>query len=358
LDFGWPVDPGDRITVSLPETDLLRHTDHVYEELVRRYTELLNGPHLWLTDAMSWTVVTGSAGVESIIERLGGDPSTVVQQRPVDDDYDYQPAQSRWYLDTTGNAVGLLEVNNFQASRPEVLRRLTGAHWEAHSAYWNIESDNSFSYASLGEVVTQFDGGYPVQRSGSAPDALEGQQEPLWAVAGESWRAAMLALMELRTGVRLDASWFEQPHLTLLTPEIPDDPPVRTPDGEIVDLLQQKENPRRHAALAWLTRTLADRFDLNDPALARAIDARQANVRVDDATERQVRDMTRNLVRQMLARDTTLPQELDPVWRRGQAAMAAVKVLDFFDPSILILHAKNALADDWALTAPQLRARL
>jgi hypothetical protein len=38
----------------------------------------------------------------------------------------------------------------------------------------------------------------------------------------------MLALVEVRTGVRLDVSWFEQPRLTVLTPEIPSQPPIPT----------------------------------------------------------------------------------------------------------------------------------
>ncbi|WP_433727516.1 DUF6461 domain-containing protein [Actinoplanes sp. CA-051413] len=257
---------------------------------------------------MSWTVVTGGVNVESAVRRLGGDPGKVVRQRPVDDDYEQQ-TYTRWYLDASGSGVTLLEVNGFQASRPEVLRRLSGTVNAVYSAYWNIENDNSFGYAHAGEVVTEFDGGDPLQRWGTVPDALEAQRGPLWATAGESWRAAMLALVEIRTGVRLDFSWFERPRLTVLTPEIPSDPPVPTPEGEIVDLLGQKENPRRHAALAWLAQILADRFGLNDPALARAIEARRANVRVDEATKRQVRNTTRNLVQQMLARDETVPQK-------------------------------------------------
>jgi hypothetical protein len=331
----------------------------VYEEVLRQYSDLLDGAHRWLTDAMSWTVVTGGGAIASVIRRLGGDPDQVVEQRPVD--YDYQPRnrhRTQWYLDAaSGGLVMLLEVNGFQGSRPEVLRRLSAASGQAYNAFWNIELDNSFSYAAAGQVVTEFDGGYPVRRSGSDPDALEAEREPLWA-AGGSWRAAMLALVEIRTGVRLDESWFEQSHPAVLIPWIPHDPPVPTPESDVVALLCQKENPRRHAALAWLARTLTDRFDLNDPALALAIEARRANVRIDEDTERQVRDRTRELVQQMLARDDAVPQELDPVWRRGQAAMAAVKVLDFFDPSILVLHAKNALADDWPLILPELRARL
>jgi cell wall assembly regulator SMI1 len=324
-----------------------------YDDALRRYRDLLAGPYSRITDAMSWSVITGQTDIPSVIRRLGGDPDTILEKRPIDDD-----GQPRWYLDTDAGTVMLLEVNGSQARRPAVLRRLSGRSNQMFSACWNTATGNAFSYAAQDEVVTQFDGRDPARRSGSEPDALAAEQEQIWAEAGGSWRAAMLALMESRTGIQLDAAWFEQPHPSVVTADISDGPSGTTLNTEIVALLCQKENPRRHTALAWLTQTLAERFDLNDPALLRAIEARRAHRRVDDETERQVRDMTRDLVRQALARDETTPQHPDPLWRRGQAASAAVKVLDFFDPSILVLHAENAFADDWHLIAAQLRARL
>jgi hypothetical protein len=323
----------------------------VYEDVLRRYRDLLAGAHPGITAAMSWSVITGQTDVASVVRRLGADPGAVVEQRPIDDRHD----QSRWYLDDAAGTVTLLEVDGLRAGRPPLLRRLSGRSDQMFGACWNIEGDNTFSYAAAGEVVTQFDGRDPARRSGSEPGALEAEQVPLWRAAGESWRAALLALTELRTGVRLDSSWFEQPHPSVVTTEILG-PPTSTLNGEVVALLHQRENPRRHTALAWLTQTLAERFDLHDPALLRAIEARRAHVRVDGETERQVRDVTRDLVRRMLARDQMLPQHSDPVWRRGQAAMAAVQVLDFGDPSILILHAENAFADDWHPVVAQLRA--
>lgn len=300
---------------------------------------------------MSWSVVTGQTSVESVIRRLGGDPGTIVEQRPISEE------GVAWYLDDANGTVVMFEANGFQAGRPEVLRLLSGRSNQMVGAYWRTERDNAFSYAAAGTVRTTFDGAHPVRRSGAEPDALEAEREPLWAAAGGSWRAAMLALVEIRTGVRLDGAWFEQPHPVVVPAEIPDEP-TGTTHGAVFTLLDQKENPRRHAALAWLAETLAARFDLTDPALVRAIQARRAQVRVDEDTERQVRDMTRDLARQMLARDKTVPQHLDPVWRRGQAAVAAVKVLDFSDPWILLMHAENALADDWPAIVAQLRARL
>jgi cell wall assembly regulator SMI1 len=344
-----PEKPGPTASPA-PATTSPARTD---DDVLRRYRDLLAGPHQWITGAMSWSVVTGQTDVASIIRRLGADPDTIVEHRPIDDDR----RQPRWYLDSTAGTVTLLEVNGSQAARPVVLRQLSGRSNQMFSAFWNAEGDNAFSYAAGDDVVTRFDGRDPARRSGSGPDALATEQEPLWAAAGGSWQAAMLALVEYRTGVRLDADWFERPHPTV-TAHLPDGPPAKTLNAEIFALLWQRENPRRHAAVAWLTRSLAERFDLLDPALLRAIEARRADVRVDADTERQVRDMVGEVTRQALAHDTTVPQHTDPVWRRGQAAMAAAGVLTPVDPSMLLLHAENAFADEWYPIATQLRARL
>jgi hypothetical protein len=81
-------------------------------------------------------------------------------------------------------------------------------------------------------------------------------------------------------------------------------------------------------------------------------------VKVDETTDVQVRDMTSQLVQQMLARDETVPLESDPIWPRGQAAMGPRTVIGSVDLSITVLHAQKALADDWPEIAVQLRARL
>ena len=47
----------------------------VYEAQLRRYRDLLDGEHAWITQAMSWSVVIGGAPtVESVAGRLGGEP--------------------------------------------------------------------------------------------------------------------------------------------------------------------------------------------------------------------------------------------------------------------------------------------
>lgn len=74
----------------------------------------------------------------------------------------------------------------------------------------------------------------PDTRDGTEPDALEAQRAPLWAHTGEArWPAAMLALVEARTGVGLDASWVERSHPSVLAAARPDDALPWSLDGEL-----------------------------------------------------------------------------------------------------------------------------
>lgn len=76
-----------------------------------------------------------------MVRLLGGDPGDVMER---DLDFDVDPGDDEtclWFLEQVGDAVTLMEVNGFEVSRPEVLRRLSSESGLVHSAYWNIERD-------------------------------------------------------------------------------------------------------------------------------------------------------------------------------------------------------------------------
>ena len=52
-----------------------------------------------------------------------------------------------------GTCLLVLEVNGWQGSRPEVLRRIS-AGARAVSVYWNLSMTTRFSYAVSGQVLT------------------------------------------------------------------------------------------------------------------------------------------------------------------------------------------------------------
>jgi hypothetical protein len=298
-----------------------KETNLVYEVRLERYRRLLGGEFGRVTEAMSWSVVSSDRApvtIDSVVRLLGGDPGDVVERGLdvdlVDDD------SCLWFLEQVGDAVALMEVNGFEACRPEVLRRLSSESGLVYSAYWNIERDNTFSYAAAGEVVVWFDGEFPNKRGGTQPDALEAERVPLWASAtDDGWQGAMLSLAEIRTGIELAPSWFTRPHLSLITPSLPDDPKPPPMDlfGEIIERLEQEHNPRRGAALAWLVTTLAEHFQLSDPALASAIAARRNGRKLGEATQGQIYRLRDQLSYTGTADPDT--QHLDPAWRLSQA---------------------------------------
>jgi hypothetical protein len=191
----------------------------VYDEIVRRYAALPGGPLEGLAVAMSWSVVTAGDGaevaVDVIMRRLGADPRDAAE-RDLHAGY-HLTGDCLWFVEPGGAAVARLEVNGFQASRSAVLRRLSGGRGEVHSAFWNVNGDNAFSYAANGVVVTRFEGDIADERDGTEPHALEAQRAPLWAVAHEdgSWPAAdettvMRGIAALRHGIGLDDTARQQ----------------------------------------------------------------------------------------------------------------------------------------------------
>src|SRR5690349_21293805 len=122
-------------------------------EAVQRYEQLLRRTALDV--AMCWTVVepvTAPVTVEEVVRRLGGDASTIALSGP-----DEVPdGATVFHLHPVGSAVTLLEVNDHQGSRVEVLRRLSdGAR--AHSAFWNVNAVSRLSYAVYGKVLAAFE---------------------------------------------------------------------------------------------------------------------------------------------------------------------------------------------------------
>ncbi|WP_125591590.1 DUF6461 domain-containing protein [Amycolatopsis balhimycina] len=64
-----------------------------------------------------------------------------------------------------GQYVIAVEVNGFQGSRPEVLRRVSRLG-ETVSAFWNVEALTRFSYAVDGRVKTAFEAGADSWKTG------------------------------------------------------------------------------------------------------------------------------------------------------------------------------------------------
>ena len=121
-----------------------------------------------------------------------------------------------------GSWLLVVEVNGWQGSRPEVLRRIS-ASGRAVSAYWNVNLTTRFSYAAGGRVLTAFEVMSPGRRHGADPDCLEEVRAGLPWEDGE-WVPLMLALASRVTGLRIEPEWFNGDFAVMPVTPVDDDP--------------------------------------------------------------------------------------------------------------------------------------
>jgi hypothetical protein len=328
-------------------------------EAVQRYEELLRRTALDI--ALCWTVVepvTAPVSVEEVIRRLGGGPETVALS--VSDEV--PDGSTVFHLHPAGSAVALLEVNGYQGSRPEVLRRLSdGAR--VHSAFWNVNAVSRLSYAVYGKVLAAFEALQPPE---SGP--LDGDLDDLLAAVLDDdghWSAALLAVVERRTGVALDDDWLNVPHPVAVLPAVPHDP--RPPgflgasDPDLDALLRLAPEPVRRSALRWLVSVLAANFDLtDDPAVGAVIDALKVGFPTDGLHYEALAPLSARLQREYQASAGDGPTPENPRWRRMQAGAAiglAVAPPGHWEDRLdAFHHASLALAERWPEARAQVRA--
>ena len=186
-----------------------------------RYVDLLSR-YRWLASGLCWTVIEaadGHADTMEVLNRLGADLAQV-RSVAVGADLASAGAAGLVHADVLGDAVVLLEPNGFLGSQRGVMAQLSGGG-RAHSAFWNVNGDNQLVYAADGRVVTEMDGQFPEDRAGENPAALDDDIADLFDVVGGTgaagdWQAAMLAVIERRTGVALTARWLAEEHPTVV----------------------------------------------------------------------------------------------------------------------------------------------
>jgi hypothetical protein len=174
-----------------------------------------------LRDGACITLV-GPPDAEGVVRGFGGDLSAArpmslaaVGMPTVDEPTIAVREVGEWLL--------VVEVNGWQGSRPEVLRRVSAAG-RAVSVYWNVNATTRFSYAVSGRLLTAFEAMTPGRRFGADPDALETVRSGLpWATG--DWVPLLLALAARVTGVPVRPEWLAGDFLVVPV-EPPDDDPA------------------------------------------------------------------------------------------------------------------------------------
>jgi hypothetical protein len=246
-----------------------------------------------------------------------------------------------------------------------VLRRLSdGAR--VHSAFWNVNAVSRFSYAVYGKVLSAFEALDLPDHKDIEP--LDGDLDDLYAAVQRHdghWSAALLAVIERRTGVALDDDWLTRPHPVAVIPAVPPDP--RPPgflgaaDPDLDALLRLAPEPVRRSAFRWLVSRLAAAFDLTDePAVGVVVDALKAGFPVDDLYFQALVPLGARLYEEYQKSAGEVPMRENPRWHRMQAEAAislAVAPPDHWQDRLdAFYHASLALTERWPEARAQLRA--
>jgi hypothetical protein len=280
-----------------------------------------------------WTVVqplTKPVTVADVVRRLGGDPAEIEHRTG----WDFDGATTVVHLNQVGPAVVLAEVMDGQGSREEVLRWLSDGA-VVHSSWWCSANARSFlCYAAFGRLLTRLQHLDDNGPGGEQPEALDEDRAALRGLIDDPDLdyPAQLALVERRTGVRLDAAWLDQPHATVVLRKlIPDDPrppgSLATTDPDLAAMLLMADEPTHRAALRWVLDQLADEQDLRGEPLVNAVLEALTN---DWPAGKDLGQESRELAHRLTEEVNASPGMSPERWRRyyrmcaGQAFTATV----------------------------------
>lgn len=219
-----------------------------------------------------WTVVqplTRPVTTAEVARRLGADPATVEQRAG----WDFDEPDGMLHLHQVGSVVVMCQAGAWEGVRDEALRWLSDGAC-VHSSAWSGANVRSvLCYAAFGVVLTRLQYLDDEHPGGRQPTALD---EDRAALREEMGYPAHLALIERRTGVRLDPAWLDQPHdVVVIRTPIPDDP--RPPgmfgsaDPDLAAMFLLADESTQRAALRWVLDLLADELDLRGEAPVRAV---------------------------------------------------------------------------------------
>ncbi|HZM83161.1 MAG TPA: DUF6461 domain-containing protein [Candidatus Limnocylindrales bacterium] len=271
------------------------------DDVVAYYRQFLeNRP--WYAEGVSWTVIQPASEAiteDIVLRRLRGKRVDLTEIRfpHINDFRPGMPDEMKVaHLTQVDEAVVMFQPNGFEGARPEVLRWLS-AGARVHNVDWTINGNGGISYAVYGKVLAWVDKNDPGRRSGEHPQVLDHDLDRLQEIrrrsddgdlADADFDSEAMAIVERRTGVRLDVDWvdaFEAPGLAVMIGDIPNDPtpPSRFGyrDPDLDARLRAAPEPVRRAALTLVAQTLAARFTFSDPeALASTLEAIEQGVEV------------------------------------------------------------------------------
>ncbi|WP_282797874.1 DUF6461 domain-containing protein [Streptomyces sp. CC224B] len=180
----------------------------------QRLNQFLTDMHL--EEAATFTAVHG-ADEDAVIRLFGGDPERTRPWR-LEDLGEYYDGDLI-LVSRSGPAIVVVEHNDYQGSREEVLRPLSRLGRTA-SAHWSLNAACRLSLAENGLISSSFDTLDPE----SAYGARRGAWQPLLHgldLEGWSGCGASLVAVERATGARFDQAWVQGTHRAVQITPVP-----------------------------------------------------------------------------------------------------------------------------------------
>ena len=171
--------------------------------------------YAWVRGIEAWTVaVIADRSLDEVVRIYGGDPNAPVGDYFFSEAVDLQGPHHtdlRFHLQVLEHAghVVALENNGWSGSHPEIARRCSAQGGHFFSVYWNVIAFGMLTEAVDGRITACFEFLYPVE-----PDVEQGTLRPDWAIGPEIdvelARQVDMALLQQRTGVRIDPCWLTE----------------------------------------------------------------------------------------------------------------------------------------------------
>jgi hypothetical protein len=188
------------------------------DSLSAHYGRLLQGDGSWLAEGLAWTVVLpeeGSLSLEEIAARLlGGDARPSLMTCDIEEASEDDVA----IVEHAGRAVMIIAFSGAgHTSDDDTLSRLSVGAQVWHVS-WEVTRNSRLIYAVHGHVATRVPHLDPAYALRDDTSFAETELTALARTIDAPWpatQAMALAIVEARTGARLDSAWFELSHLAV-----------------------------------------------------------------------------------------------------------------------------------------------
>ncbi|MGC5009635.1 hypothetical protein ACLQ2R_02600 [Streptosporangium sp. DT93] len=192
-----------------------------FQHLTRHYETVLRARSAWLGEGLAWTAVLpvgGPLSLEETVSRLvGGERPPLVE---MEDEEAYE--EGTVLLERTGNATMIVQTfGKNHVWESDALGRLSANARVWHLA-WEVTRNSRLIHAAHGQVLAEVPHLDPADVRGEDPAAIEAELAALGSVVDAPWPASQamaMAIVEGRTGARLDQDWFERPHPAVVVGE-------------------------------------------------------------------------------------------------------------------------------------------